>query len=75
MYIVHRGTKSTLFGYDVAMYRNGPEEYRLNLISWDCCIDYSKINGVDIEISDRKLTHTFNKYLLCALNPALTQET
>uniref|UniRef100_A0A915K5T2 Uncharacterized protein n=1 Tax=Romanomermis culicivorax TaxID=13658 RepID=A0A915K5T2_ROMCU len=30
---------------------------------------------VYIEIFDRKIPNTFNKYLLCALNPALTQET
>uniref|UniRef100_A0A915JYX7 Uncharacterized protein n=1 Tax=Romanomermis culicivorax TaxID=13658 RepID=A0A915JYX7_ROMCU len=30
---------------------------------------------VDIKISDRKIPNTFSKYLLSALNPALTQET
>uniref|UniRef100_A0A915HV52 Uncharacterized protein n=1 Tax=Romanomermis culicivorax TaxID=13658 RepID=A0A915HV52_ROMCU len=30
---------------------------------------------VEIKISDRKIPNIFNKHLLCALNPALTQET
>uniref|UniRef100_A0A915JH76 Uncharacterized protein n=1 Tax=Romanomermis culicivorax TaxID=13658 RepID=A0A915JH76_ROMCU len=30
---------------------------------------------VDVEIPDRKMPNTYNKCLMCGLNPAFTQET